>query len=196
MRVGAFIKEKNVGFGTFLLACAYLNLDCPRLTSNLSEEKLELIDKTISSNDFFLWSTLKLKIAQLENQNIQNLVKLLTTESKEQINIILGERILNALKLELNSKSFDSADKEKLSNIFQQDNSILEKIDEIKQYLLSKKHLDQKADNSFLSELKPTIKDDFDEEKSDDRDQWDGIDYERAVMRALQNGYGDQFGFD
>lgn len=197
MRTGIYIKERNIGTGTLALLCSFLNINEPTLNSKLSEEKISLFDKTIDSDDFLEWFLIKLKIAKLEDDRVEGLIKFLRHDSTIEIDDLLAERILNALKFKINKFRYSTGNTKILLAIIGKEVSQLEKIKELKETVLFAKPIILKQPERKIKIPKSPIRkysiryDIGDRENNSSYDS----DSEEAIMWAIQNGYGDLYGF-
>lgn len=163
MRVIKYLIEKNIGLGTVKMLCDFLKLDSIEVNSKLTVEKKELIDKTLNSESFEKWYQIKLSLDCIEINESKSIIKTLYCNSVVQIDILLGERILNSL-IHLIKNGFYGQHKESLLKIISSDISILDKINLLK---LSKPFSEQETP-SIKTKDTSKIPEDIDLDDSDE----------------------------
>ncbi|MFN5024387.1 MAG: hypothetical protein ACK5HJ_01420 [Bacteroidota bacterium] len=131
MRVKKYLTDRNIGIGTVKRLCDFLRLDGLEVNSKLTEEKKELLDKTMNSESFKIWLHTKFSLDRMEINESKTTIKPLFYNSVDPIDNLLGERILNSLNHLINLGLFGSQ-KEILLKIISSDKSVTEKISLLK----------------------------------------------------------------
>lgn len=193
MRARFFLRKHNIGLHTLQLACRFLNLSIVQVNSQLSDEKIRLLETTLNSDKFEKWVILKKQIEAIEAPDRLSVIVFLNPNSKEIIDTLLAERLLNALSTEISLKRYSEESIEKIQSVMQSKLTLFEKIYELKkiypfQFTNYRPSTEQEEYNETL-ELANT---DRRRKKYDKRDD---LDSEEVIMRAIGNGDGDLFGF-
>ncbi len=208
MRTAIYFKERKIGYETIFMLCSFLNITNPSLHTKLTEEKIALFDKTINSDDFNQWVLMKLKIDKIEKDRINDLIKLLSYNSKTEMNELLAERIINALNIEIEKGRYNNVvSRVILNDIIVSDKTLLEKIKQLKESPLFAKPIVLKQPVMKLekSEIEIAINEIEIKcqkamlfatlENCPRRTSSRYSDSEEAIMRAIENGNGDQYGY-
>ncbi len=194
MRVKNYLIERNIGIGTVKRLCDFLRLNTIEVNSKLTEEKKELLDKTLNSESFWIWLQTKFSLDRIEINESKTTIKPLFYNSVDPIDNLSGERILNSLSYLINVGLFGSQ-KEILLKIISSDKSVTEKISILK---LSKSFSEPKTPSINFNPIESSISpedfdlDDFEDEiKRENRRSrcdpyedfsWGGLDGEEAYI--------------
>lgn len=192
MRVAKFLNGKNISLATLNLACTFLNLNELEISTNISDEKANLLESTINSSAFDRWLILKLQIDEIEKKSRISALYYLKKSSREVESETLAERIVHVVECEIRSIRYSNSAKVGVSKVLQSDLTYIEKVKLLKSqfpFALSKPQFNHLHKRRKKSELGG-----FADSDSGKIDLSLDPNSEEAIMNALKTGDGDSYG--
>ena len=152
MRISQFIVKKNVSIARIIFAFEYLNLNPIRITSKISEEKIQLVEDTLENEKFQEWFKAKIIVDRIEILNAKNLIAPINQFNSKPLEDIECERIINAFTFLLKRLVFNTEKAQYISEILKSEKTNAEKISLLKKSSQYDKREKIKRENYSLRE--------------------------------------------
>lgn len=188
MRVIDFLKKHNIAYKAFYYLCQHVGVKAPNINSKLSSELIYRLELNLKSDEFISYyknEKIKFKGSEeklrAENQKstaiIENFINQNNYTSDEDF-----YKVINAIKYKFSISYYSLKQKNIITKLLRENTTLQDKFKALKENEIFKKT----TIADLLNELS---------QQSEDTYGTNNPCTEEMIMRAIQNGNGEAFGF-